>query len=51
MVPGIIGGLADIANSSNPLKIYYNAIAYKNFFTLFRMTNAVDQAPQLTGLG
>ncbi|KAE9407397.1 phosphoglycerate mutase-like protein [Gymnopus androsaceus JB14] len=50
MVPGIIGGLADIANSSNPLKIYYNAIAYKNFFTLFRMTNAVDQAPQLTGL-
>jgi hypothetical protein len=50
MLPGILEGLESITNSSNPLKIYYNAIAYKSFFTLFRMTNAVDQSPQLTGL-
>ncbi|KAJ3711719.1 histidine phosphatase superfamily [Lentinula raphanica] len=50
MLPGIFEGLSSIANSSDPLKIYYNAIAYKSFFTLFRMTGAVDQSPQLTGL-
>lgn len=51
MLPGILEGLESITNSSNPLKIYYNAIAYKSFFTLFRMTNAVDQSPQLAVLG
>ncbi|KAH7870356.1 histidine phosphatase superfamily [Lentinula edodes] len=50
MLPGIFQGLSSITNSSDPLKIYYNAIAYKSFFTLFRMTGAVDQSPQLTGL-
>ncbi|KAJ3731464.1 histidine phosphatase superfamily [Lentinula guzmanii] len=50
MLPGIFEGLSSITNSSDPLKIYYNAIAYKSFFTLFRMTGAVDQSPQLTGL-
>jgi prostatic aicd phosphatase len=50
MLPGIFGGISSILNSSDPLKIYYNAIAYKSFFTLFNMTGADTQAPQLTGL-
>jgi hypothetical protein len=50
MLPGIFDGLSSIMNSSDPLKIYYNAIAYKSFFTLFRMTNAVDQNSTLLGL-
>jgi len=50
MLPGIFSSLSSITNSSDPLKIYYNAIAYKSFFTLFRMTGAVDQDASLTGL-
>ncbi|KAF5381224.1 hypothetical protein D9757_007845 [Collybiopsis confluens] len=50
MLPGIFEGISSIANSSDPLKIYYNAIAYKSFFTLFNMTGADTQDPSLTGL-
>ncbi|KIK59269.1 hypothetical protein GYMLUDRAFT_169798 [Collybiopsis luxurians FD-317 M1] len=50
MLPGIFEGISSIANSSDPLKIYYNAIAYKSFFTLFNMTNADTQNSSLTGL-
>jgi hypothetical protein len=50
MLPGILEGINSITNSSNPLKIYYNAVSYKPFYPLFRMTNAVDQSPELLGL-
>jgi len=50
MLPGILRGIERIADKDDPLKIFYNAIAYKSFFTIFRMTNAVNQNPKLTGL-
>ncbi|KAF5360653.1 hypothetical protein D9756_004844 [Leucocoprinus leucothites] len=50
ILPSILNGLGDIANSSNPLKILYQAISYKPFISLFNMTGVAQQHPELAGI-
>ncbi|KAJ7175399.1 histidine phosphatase superfamily [Mycena filopes] len=47
ILPQILSEIASIANSSDPLKIAYQSIAYKPFLSLFNMLGAVDQTPAL----
>ncbi|KAJ7242866.1 histidine phosphatase superfamily [Mycena haematopus] len=47
ILPGILSELQSIANSSNPLKLAYQSLAYKSFFSLFNMTGAAEQQPVL----
>ncbi|KDQ50369.1 hypothetical protein JAAARDRAFT_211778 [Jaapia argillacea MUCL 33604] len=47
MLPSILTGLENIANSSNPLKFTYEAIAYKPFLSLFNMTGVAATYPEL----
>ena len=41
MIPSVTTALQRIANSSDPLKFHYSAIAYKPFLSLFNMTGVV----------
>ncbi|KAL7279753.1 hypothetical protein ACG7TL_006160 [Trametes sanguinea] len=41
MVPSVVTAIQRIANSSDPLKLHYSAIAYKPFLSLFNMTGVV----------
>ncbi|TFK48705.1 phosphoglycerate mutase-like protein [Heliocybe sulcata] len=50
MLPGIISGMQDIANSTNPTKLVYTAIAYKPFLSLFNMTNVAQTYPELASI-
>ncbi|KAI0034616.1 histidine phosphatase superfamily [Vararia minispora EC-137] len=50
MLPSVIGGLQDIANASNPLNFYLEAISYKPFLSLFNMTNVAAQNTSLAGI-
>lgn len=40
-----------IANASDPLKLVYNAGSYKPFISLFNMTGAAQENPELQGFG
>ncbi|KAJ6620736.1 histidine phosphatase superfamily [Mycena sp. CBHHK59/15] len=50
ILPPILTSLASIANSSDPLKLAYQAISYKPFLSLFNMTGASQQNPELAGI-
>ncbi|KAJ7695722.1 phosphoglycerate mutase-like protein [Mycena rosella] len=50
ILPQILSELASIANASDPLKLAYQSLAYKPFFSLFNMTGAAEQNPLLTGV-
>ena len=41
MIPSVVTALQRIANSTDPLKLHYSAIAYKPFLSLFNMTGVV----------
>ncbi|KAK7021211.1 histidine phosphatase superfamily [Favolaschia claudopus] len=47
ILPLILAELRSIANASDPLKFAYQSISYKPFFSLFGMTGAVEQHPEL----
>ncbi|EJD08255.1 phosphoglycerate mutase-like protein [Fomitiporia mediterranea MF3/22] len=50
ILPSIIEGMENVANSSVPLKLYYEAISYKPFLSLFNMTGLAETYPQLAGV-
>lgn len=51
LLPTILNGFADIANSTNPVKLSITAIAYKPFLSLFNMTGVASANPSLAGIG
>lgn len=51
VLPLIVNDMFRIANSSDPLKLAYNAGSYKPFISLFKMTGAADENPELRGFG
>jgi hypothetical protein len=51
MLPLILNGINNIANSSNPIKLVHAEIAYKPFLSLFNMTQVAAQNPQLASIG
>ena len=51
IVPSIIEGMEQIANNSEPLKFFYEAISYKPFLSLFNMTGLAQTYPELAGVG
>lgn len=52
MLPSILNAFQRIANSSDPLKLHYSAVAYKPLLSLFNMTGVVStgQLPAAIGL-
>ncbi|KAF8195509.1 histidine phosphatase superfamily [Pholiota molesta] len=48
--PFDVSAIADITNSSNPLKFTLEAISYKPFISLFNMTGIAQMNPQLYGV-
>lgn len=50
LLPTILNGFADIANSTNPVKLSITAIAYKPFLSLFNMTGVASANPSLAGI-
>ncbi|KAJ6557217.1 histidine phosphatase superfamily [Mycena vulgaris] len=50
ILPQILSELASIANASDPLKLAYQSISYKPFLSLFNMTGAAEQNPELAGI-
>ncbi|KAG0704793.1 histidine phosphatase superfamily [Suillus ampliporus] len=50
LLPSILNGFADIANTTNPLKLSITAIAYKPFLSLFNMTGVTSANPSLAGI-
>lgn len=50
ILPSIIGGLENVANASNPLKIFYQSISYKPFLSLFNMTGVAQAHPERAGI-
>lgn len=50
MLPSIMTGIQDIANSSNPVKFVFEGISYKPFISLFNMTDVAETYPQLQGI-
>ncbi|CAK5284334.1 unnamed protein product [Mycena citricolor] len=50
ILPQMLQELHSIANASDPLKIAYQAIAYKPFLSLFNMTGVAEQNPELAGI-
>ncbi|KAJ7808863.1 histidine phosphatase superfamily [Mycena olivaceomarginata] len=47
ILPQILSELKSIANSTDPLKFAYQSISYKPFLSLFNMTGAAQQHPEL----
>jgi len=47
ILPQILSEIASIANASDPLKLAYQSISYKPFISLFNMTGAAQQQPEL----
>ena len=41
MIPSVVTAMQRIANSTDPFKFHYSAIAYKPFLSLFNMTGVV----------
>ncbi|KAJ7644342.1 histidine phosphatase superfamily [Roridomyces roridus] len=50
ILPVMIQELQSIADPTNPLKLAYQSLAYKPFMSLFNMTGAAQQSPQLAGI-
>ncbi|KZT28839.1 phosphoglycerate mutase-like protein [Neolentinus lepideus HHB14362 ss-1] len=50
MLPGILAGVQNIANASDPTKLVYTAIAYKPFLSLFNVTGVARTYPELAGI-
>lgn len=50
ILPSILNGFASIANPSDPLKFFYQAISYKPFISLFNMTGIAEMNPELAGI-
>jgi len=50
ILPSILEGFAQIADSSNTLKILYQEISYKPFISLFNMIGVAEQYPELAGI-
>ncbi|KAL9711144.1 hypothetical protein Ac2012v2_005684 [Leucoagaricus gongylophorus] len=50
VLPYILNGFKDIADSSSPLKISYQALSYKPFLSLFNVTGVTQQNPQLAAI-
>jgi len=51
ILPSILDGLANIADTKNPLKFVYQAVSYKPFISLFNLTGVAEMNPQLAGFG
>ena len=51
ILPSIVNGMNNIANTSHPLKFVYEGISYKPFLSLFNMTGVAQAYPQLAGIG
>lgn len=51
ILPSIISGLKGINDTSNPVKLVYQAISYKPFISLFNITGVESANPQLAGIG
>ena len=51
ILPSIIKGFNEIADSASPLRVVYQAISYKPFISLFNMTGAAQMNPELVGIG
>ncbi|THU86228.1 phosphoglycerate mutase-like protein [Dendrothele bispora CBS 962.96] len=49
-LPSVLNGLNSIQNSSQPLKLVYEAVSYKPFLSMFNMTGAAAMNPQLAGV-
>ncbi|KII86633.1 hypothetical protein PLICRDRAFT_43271 [Plicaturopsis crispa FD-325 SS-3] len=50
ILPTILQGFTRISSASDPLKLVYNAIAYKPFLSLFNMTGVAQMNPDLAGI-
>jgi prostatic aicd phosphatase len=50
IIPSIINAISQISNSSQPVKLFAEAISYKPFLSLFNMTDAVKANPELAGI-
>ncbi|KXN85223.1 Lysosomal acid phosphatase [Leucoagaricus sp. SymC.cos] len=50
ILPSILGGLADIADPSNNLKILFQGLSYKPLISLFNMTGVDLQSAELAGI-
>ncbi|KAJ7050433.1 phosphoglycerate mutase-like protein [Mycena amicta] len=50
MLPSIFSSLARIANASDPLKLAVNGISYKPFISLFNLTEAIVDNPEVRGI-
>ncbi|KZS90504.1 phosphoglycerate mutase-like protein [Sistotremastrum niveocremeum HHB9708] len=50
ILPTMFSALNRISNSSDPLKLAYNAISYKPFLSLFNMTGVAQSNPELAGV-
>lgn len=51
ILPSMMEGFSQIVDSSQPLKIQYQAISYKPFLSLFNMTGVTQQNPELATIG
>lgn len=51
MIPSVINSMDRIANTSDTLKLAYQAISYKPFLSLFNMTGVASTYPELAGVG
>jgi hypothetical protein len=51
ILPSILDGLRSINDSSNPIKLMYQAISYKPFISLFNLTGVESANPELAGIG
>ncbi|KAJ7230858.1 phosphoglycerate mutase-like protein [Mycena haematopus] len=50
ILPSIFSSLTRIANQSDPLKLALNEISYKPFISLFNVTEAAEQDPEIRGI-
>ncbi|KAF7292721.1 hypothetical protein MIND_01170400 [Mycena indigotica] len=50
MLPSIFSTLSRIANASDPLKLAINGISYKPFISLFNLTEAIVDNPEVRGI-
>ncbi|KAJ7465302.1 histidine phosphatase superfamily [Mycena latifolia] len=50
ILPQILSELNSIANASDPLKLAYQSLSYKPFLSLFNMTGAASQNPELAAI-
>lgn len=51
ILPSILDGLKSINDTSNPIKLVYQAISYKPFISLFNLTGVASANPELAGIG